>query len=301
MKPSPRALSAPELYFNRELSLLRFHERVLKQAERADTPLLERLRFLAISSTNLDEFFEVRVASVKKQVAYGVGVAGADGRTPKETLTAISVAAHALVDAQYRVLNERLLPELHAAGIRILRRSEWTDAQRQWITGFFAREVFPVLTPTAQDPAHPFPNIVNKCLNFIVEVSGEDAFGRPGGVAVVQAPRALPRLIRLAGEVAGQWDFVLLSSIIHANMADLFPGMDVNGCHQFRVTRNSDLWVDEERWTTCSTPSPASSPGENTVRPCASRSTTPALRPWLSSCCATSGSGVRTSIRSTGR
>jgi len=243
----PPALDAPELYLNRELSLLRFHERVLRQATRPDTPLLARLRFLTISSTNLDEFFEVRVSSVKQQATYGVGYRGPDGRTAQEALDEISVRAHGLVREQYRLLNDVILPELRDHGVRVLRRGEWTEGQRAWITGYFHDEVLPVLTPTALDPGHPFPNIVNKGLNFIVQVRGEDFFGRHGGVAVVPAPRALPRMIRLPPGVAGErWDFVLLSSVIHANIETLFPGMDILGCHQFRVTRNSDLWVDEE-------------------------------------------------------
>ena len=245
--PEAPALDAPSLFLNRELSLLRFHERVLRQATRADTPLLERLRFLTISSTNLDEFFEVRVSSIKQQASYGVSYGPPDGRGPKETLAEISVRAHALVREQYRLLNDVILPELREHGVRVLRRSEWTEAQRAWLAAHFHDEVLPVLTPTALDPAHPFPNVINKGLNFIVQVRGEDFFGRHGGVAVVPAPRALPRMFPLPPHVAGgPWDFVLLSSVIHANIETLFPGMTVLGCHQFRVTRDSDLWVDEE-------------------------------------------------------
>jgi len=244
---APPPLDAPELHLNRELSLLAFQERVLHQATREDTPLLERLRFLTISTTNLDELFEVRVSSVKQQATYGVGYRGPDGRTARDTLAELAARAQELVRRQYQVLNEVILPELRARGVRILKRAEWTPGQRQWIRAYFHDEVLPILTPTALDPAHPFPNILNKCLNFIVEVRGEDAFGRRGGVAVVPAPRALPRIIRLPEGIAGgPWDFVLLSSVIHANIHELFPGMTIRGCHQFRVTRNSDLWVDEE-------------------------------------------------------
>ncbi|HSD10746.1 MAG TPA: polyphosphate kinase 1 [Candidatus Binatia bacterium] len=242
---SPAASASP--FLNRELSLLQFNLRVLDQARDPSTPLLERLRFLTISSSNLDEFFEIRVAGLKQQIAAGVTTAGPDGLRPNEVLPRISEFAQQLVVQQYRILNELLLPALDREAIRILKRSTWNAAQRRWIQRYFEREVLPVLTPIGLDPAHPFPKIVNKSLNFVVSLQGTDAFGRQSERAVVQAPRVLPRLIQLPPEVAqAPFDFVMLSSIIHAHVGVLFPGMAVKGCNQFRVTRNSDLWVDEE-------------------------------------------------------
>ena len=240
-------LEDPGLYLNRELSLLAFQRRVLALAEAPETPLLERLRFLTICSSNLDEFFEIRVAGLHQQRAYGIAQAGPDGLSPTEQLQRIAAEAHEIVDRQYRVLNEVLQPALEEEGVRISRRQAWTPAQRAWARAYFENEVQPVLTPLALDPAHPFPRILNKSLNFIVGLEGEDAFGRESGLAVVQVPRALPRVLRMPEEVAEfDYDFAMLSSIVHAFVDEIFPGMTVTGCYQFRVTRNSDLWVDEE-------------------------------------------------------
>ncbi len=241
-------LKQPDLYINRELSLLEFNRRVLEQAKDSATPMLERLRFLCISSTNLDEFFEIRVAGLKQKVALGSVQAGPDNKTPQETLKAISVCARSLVEDQYRVLNEILVPALDAEHIRFIRRNHWNEAQADWVRKYFKEELLPVLSPLGLDPAHPFPLVLNKSLNFIVSLEGKDAFGRNSGVAVVQAPRALPRLIQLpAGQDSnGPHDYVFLSSVIHAHVDDLFPGMQATGCYQFRVTRNSELFVDEE-------------------------------------------------------
>jgi polyphosphate kinase len=236
----------PALYLNRELSLLEFNWRVLAQSKDSATPLLERLRFLTISTTNLDEFFEIRVSGLKQQVAYEITHAGPDGLSPKETLLRISAEARQLVEEQYRTLNDVLLPELETHDIRILKRAVWSPRQQRWIKRYFDHEVLPVLTPVGLDPAHPFPRVLNKSLNFVVQLEGADAFGRESGVAVVQVPRSLPRLIRLPDGGAGRHDFAMLSSIVHSQVEQLFPGMTVISCHQFRVTRNSDLWVDEE-------------------------------------------------------
>lgn len=244
---APIDLADPALYVNRELSLLEFHRRVLEQAKDESTPLLERLRFLTICSTNLDEFFEIRVSGLKQQVAYGVQQAGPDRVSAPETLKRISAVAHGIVDDQYRTLNEVLLPLLEREGIRVLKRALWNDRQQRWIKRFFNQQVLPVLTPMGLDPAHPFPRILNKSLNFVVQVEGEDAFGRSSGIAVVQVPRSLPRLIRLPESISdGQHEFVMLSSIVHEHVGELFTDMTVLSCHQFRVTRNSDLFVDEE-------------------------------------------------------
>jgi polyphosphate kinase len=241
-------LQDPALYINRELSQLEFNQRVLEQAKDANTPLLERLRFLCISSTNLDEFFEIRVAGLMQKIEIGSAQLDADRMQPQEVLAATGERAHQLVGEQYRVLNEVLIPELAEEGIRFVRRSEWTQKQEDWLRHYFENELLPVISPMGLDPAHPFPRILNKSLNFIVSLRGKDAFGRSGGTAIVQAPRALPRVIQLppGRDGNGQHDFVFLTSVIHTFVDQLFPGMSVRGCYQFRLTRNSDLFVDEE-------------------------------------------------------
>lgn len=237
----------PELFVNRDLSLLEFNRRVLAQALDARVPLLERLRFLTISSTNLDEFFEVRAASHREAALHGASQLTLDGRTPEETLTAISEVARDLVHDQYAALNGVILPALADAGIHLVRRTDWTSKQQEWAEEHFLTQVLPVLTPMGLDPAHPFPRILNKSLNFIVVVDGDDAFGRDADIAIVQVPRALPRVLRIpSGDPGSGMHMTLLSSVIHAHVAKLFPGMTIKGCHQFRVTRNGDLWVDEE-------------------------------------------------------
>lgn len=236
-----------ENFLNRELGLLAFNERVLAQAEDSRVPLLERLKFVSIVSSNLDEFFEVRVAGLKEHIALGSSSVGADGLSARQTFREIVPRAHALVDRQYETLNFSILPQLAEHGIHFLRRTHWNNEQAAWIRAYFFRELMPVLTPIGLDPAHPFPRVLNKSLNFAVELSGRDAFGRDSGAAVVQAPRSLPRVIRVPAEIAGcEYGFVFLSSILHAHVGELFAGMTVQGCYQFRVTRNSDLFVDEE-------------------------------------------------------
>lgn len=241
-------LKNPDLYINRELSLLRFNWRVLAQAMDEHTPLLERLRFLCISSTNLDEFFEIRVAGMKQKAELRSTQCGPDNLLPHEVLKSISEEAHQLVKEQYRILNHVLIPLLEQQNIRFIRRGDWNEPQESWLRSYFINELSPVLSPLGLDPAHPFPRILNKSLNFIVSLQGKDAFGRNSGFAIVQAPRSLPRLIRLPIDVegTGSHDYVFLSSVIHAYVSDLFPGMSVTGCYQFRVTRNSDMFVDEE-------------------------------------------------------
>ncbi|MCC7311124.1 MAG: polyphosphate kinase 1 [Sulfuritalea sp.] len=234
-------------FLNRELSLLAFNRRVLAQAADEHVPLLERLRFLCIVSSNLDEFFEIRVAGLKEQIKLGSHAGGADGMTPLEVYRRVTVLAHGLIADQYALLNDVILPALAREDIAFLRRSLWTEAQRDWIHDFFVNEVMPVLTPIGLDPSHPFPRVLNKSLNFAVELEGTDAFGRNSGAAIVQAPRALPRVIRLPKELSGiDHGFVFLSSILHEFVGELFTGMSVLGCYQFRVTRNSDLFVDDE-------------------------------------------------------
>src|SRR5688500_2697292 len=242
-----RRISLPAQFLNRELGILAFNRRVLAQAADDAVPLLERLRFITIVSSNLDEFFEIRVARLKEALKLGLPEPSPDARSPAEVLEAVSREAHTLVAEQYRLLNEVVLPALALQGIVFPRRESWSAAQREWIRDYFFRELLPVLTPIGLDPAHPFPRVFNKSLNLAVELEGRDAFGRSSRAAIVQAPRALPRVIRLPKEIAGaQHGFVFLSSILHAHVGELFAGMNVIGCYQFRVTRNSDLFVDEE-------------------------------------------------------
>jgi polyphosphate kinase len=250
-KPKPTATRVsrhtPEHFLNRELQALEFNRRVLAQAEDKRVPLLERLKFLCIVSSNLDEFFEIRLSGVKEQIKLGAAAAGPDGLMPLEVFRQVSARAQGIVERQYRLLNEEIFPALAKEGIRFLRRSEWTPAQQEWIRDYFFREMMPVLTPIGLDPAHPFPRVFNKSLNFAVELEGRDAFGRDSRAAIVQAPRVLPRIIRLPKSVAhGPNDFIFLTSILHAHVGELFTGMNVLGCYQFRVTRNSDLFIEEE-------------------------------------------------------
>ncbi len=241
------SFTLPEMFLNRELSLLQFNRRVLAQALDVRVPLLERLKFLCISSSNLDEFFEIRVAGIKQLMKAGSVQRLTDGMLPTELYEAISTAAHQLMAEQYAAFNEVVIPAMEAARIRFLRRGDWTQEVTSWVRDFFHAELLPVLSPIGLDPAHPFPRILNKSLNFIVSLQGKDAFGRNTGMAVVQAPRALPRVIRVPKSVSGgNDDFVFLSSVIHAHVDELFPGMEASGCYQFRVTRNSDLLVDEQ-------------------------------------------------------
>ncbi len=238
-------LGSMQLYINRELSFLEFNQRVLEQAKDERIPLLERVKFLCISCSILDEFFEIRVASLKELVEAGANQPGPDGLSAQDQLKAISTRATLLVDGQYTLLNDVLMPELARHGVVFLTPDSWSEAQHAWIAEYFAREVEPVLSPLALDPARPFPKILNKSLNFAIVVEGEDGFGRNSGLAVLQAPRSLPRLIRLPDEF-GRRQFVFLSTIVEAFVSNLFAGMSVRGCYQFRVTRNSDLFVEQE-------------------------------------------------------
>ncbi|GIX39334.1 MAG: polyphosphate kinase [Silanimonas sp.] len=219
---------------------------MLAQAEDPSIPLLERLRYLCISCTNLDEFFEIRVASLRTSVQFG-STATVEGLVPGALLNQIHEEAKALVDAQYQFWNETLRPALNEAGVRILPRDAWSAKQKRWLREYFENEIMPVLSPLGLDPAHPFPRILNKSLNVVVVLEGKDAFGRAGGMAIVRAPRSLPRIIRIPEEISGRpHDFVLLSAVLSAFVDEIFPGMKVKGAWQFRVTRNSELVVDEE-------------------------------------------------------
>ena len=245
MTASPEATDG-ELFLNRELSQLEFNFRVLAQAQDERMPLLERLRYLCIACTNLDEFFEVRVATVLTALEFGAPLLP-DRMDPQIALEKLHKLAGKLVEEQYQLWNDSLRPELNKAGVRVLTRESWNAKQRRWLQKYFNNEVLPVLSPLGLDPAHPFPRILNKSLNVVVVLEGKDAFGRKGGMAIVRAPRSLPRIIQLPEDISGgKHDFVFLSAVLTAFVDDLFPGMKVKGAFQFRVTRNSELFVDEE-------------------------------------------------------
>jgi polyphosphate kinase len=244
--PRDRSLEMPAL-LNRERAVLEFNRRVLAQARRADVPLLERLRYVCIVSSNMDEFFEVRFADYLEAARrLGSGVSMRD-------LEAVAADAHALVDDQYRAFNDDVMPRLEARGIVILNHSNRDEAQRRWVDTFFQRQVRPLLTPVGLDPSHPLPQVANKSLNFIARLGGKDAFGRENPFAIVKVPRVLPRVIRLPDKLAGvdaagrpRQAFVLLTSVIRAHLAELFRGREVEVFSQFRITRDSDLEVDED-------------------------------------------------------
>lgn len=235
-------LNSSDLYLNRELSYFQFNLRVLEQARNSRHPLMERLMFLLIFSSNLDEFYEIRVSGLKKQMEFGRQRPGADGKYPDEILKEINQQVRIAVQQQYRILNEELFPSLAEQNIRFLYRHEWNKQLAIWAREYFRDEILPVISPLGLDPAHPFPRLVNKSLNFILSLEGKDAFGRDSGLAIVPAPRSLPRLIKVPNSIMPDGDnFIFLSSIIHAHVGEFFPGMRVKECHQFRVTRNSDL------------------------------------------------------------
>ncbi|MCG8517594.1 polyphosphate kinase 1 [Marinobacter sp. CA1] len=239
--------TASENYFNRELSHLQFNYRVLQQALDPTHPLINRLIFCCIFSSNMDEFFEIRVAGLRQQIKYGRESTGPDGILPNQLLNEISQVAHQYITEQYDIINNVLIPEMEKENIHFVRRREWTPAQVEWVQRYFEEEILPVVNPIGLDPSHPFPRLVNKSLNFIVELDGKDAFGRETGMAIVPAPRSLPRLVRLPDEVCDGGDnLVFLSSMIHAHADQLFPGMEVKGCYQFRLTRNADLELEDD-------------------------------------------------------
>jgi polyphosphate kinase len=238
-------LKASQHYINRELSFLEFNQRVLAQAFDESVPLLERLRFLCISSSNLDEFFEIRVAGLKQLLELGSGQFATDTLSLQEQLAAIHQRAMRLCNEQYRCLNDVLMPALQKQGISLQGRAAWSPAAEKWLERYFENEIEPVLSPLGLDPARPFPRIQNKSLNFIVRLRGKDAFGRDSEHAIVQAPRSLPRVVPVPNE-GSERTLMLLSVIVHTFVQKLFAGIEVLGCYQFRVTRNSDLFVDEE-------------------------------------------------------
>ncbi len=233
------ALQARYPLLDRDTSIIAFNQRVLHWAEKPEVPLLERLRYLCIVSSNLDEFFEVRAEPHLAAWRAGTDEAGGMRR--------LMATAHELVQRQYQIFNEVLMPAMAAEGMRIVSHVDRTPAQRRWVREHFLREVKPLLVPVALDPAHPFPLVANKSLNFIVQLKGRDAFGRSNEIAIVKVPRVLPRVLRLPARVSGgETLFVMLSSVIRGHLPDLFPGREVGDFSHFRVTRDSDLWVDEE-------------------------------------------------------
>ena len=241
-------MSSADLYINRELSQFEFNKRVLAQAFDPDIPLLERLRFLCITCTNLDEFFEIRVAALKQRIEIGALAQGPEKLPAQQVFNILRQGMLDVVRQQYELLNDVLFPELTKAGVQFLQSEEWNAEQREWLRNYFLEQVVPVLTPLTFDPSRPFPRVLNKSLNFIVRLGGKDAFGRRRHRGMVQAPRSLPRVIRLPAELSadGRHQYVFLSSIIRVHVAELFPGLSVSGCYQFRVTRNSNLYVDDE-------------------------------------------------------
>jgi len=231
----------PVVLLNREQAILEFNRRVLAQAQRADVPLLERLRYICIVSSNLDEFFEVRFADMLDAAR------GPDRLVSHADVERVGRAAHTLINEQYAIFNEQVMPVLLEHGIVVLNHADRNEVQRRWVAKFFEREVRPLLVPVGLDPAHPFPQVANKSLHFIARLSGKDAFGRDNRIAIVKVPRVLPRVIKLPESVSeGKQAFVLLTSVIRAHLEELFTGRKVEAFSQFRVTRDSDLEVDEE-------------------------------------------------------
>jgi len=242
------ALPAADLYINRDLSQFEFNKRVLAQAQDPEVPLLERLRFLCITCTNLDEFFEIRVAALKQHIEIGAPAQGPEKISAQQIFDELRLGMLGVVRQQYELLNDVLFPELTRAGVHFVQSNEWSTEQQEWLSEYFLEQVVPVLTPLTFDPSRPFPRVLNKSLNFIVRLQGKDAFGRRRYRGMVQAPRSLPRIIQLPEHLCSEnsHDYVFLSSIIRVHVGELFPGLQVDGCYQFRVTRNSNLYVDEE-------------------------------------------------------
>ncbi len=245
-KSQPSVAPAPVRYLNRELSWLEFNQRVLDEALNPATPLLERMKFFCITASNLDEFFEVRVASLKQEIEDNVNLRTPDGRTPAETLREVTIRVRRLVDDAYRCWREELKPALAKNGIGFLPTATLDSEDRKWVDAYYRTKVHPVLTPLAIDPSHPFPQLLNKSLNLIVRLTATHTGEVRRRLAVVQVPRVLPRLVRLPRAEARAHDYVFLADLIGAHLADLFPGTQIEGWWTFRVTRNSELYIDEE-------------------------------------------------------
>ena len=245
-KSQPAVPAAPVRYLNRELSWLEFNQRVLDEALNPATPLLERMKFFCITASNLDEFFEVRVASLKQEIEDNVNFRTPDGRTPAETLREVTIRVRRLVDDAYRCWREQLKPALAKNGVRFLQAATLDDEDHHWADAYYRAKVHPVLTPLAIDPSHPFPQLLNKSLNLIVRLTATHTGEVRRRLAVVQVPRVLPRLVRLPRAEAREHDYLFLADLIGAHLADLFPGTQIEGWWTFRVTRNSELYIDEE-------------------------------------------------------
>src|SRR6202035_3621531 len=240
---TPEPFADPSLYINRELSWLEFNQRVLEEGQDPNNPLLERLKFLCIVASNLDEFFEVRVAGLKQQRLSNISAPGPDGLSPSEQLAPVSERVRKMVDDKYRLWNEELLPNLESNNIYFLPYDELTEEEKDYYSKYFAQSVYPVLTPLAVDPVHPFPQLLNKSLNVAVELEGAEI---STNLALVQVPRILPRLLLYKAGEKGVYRHIFIGNLIQAHVASLFHGVRVKGAYQFRVTRNSELYLDEE-------------------------------------------------------
>ncbi len=242
----PSGKPSKSAYFNRELSWLAFNRRVLGQAQDSRHPLLERVKFLAIVCSNLDEFFEIRVAGIIQQVDSGVTESSVDGLGPKESLRRIHSVVASLVEDQYACWHNHLMPALAAEGILVKIAAEFDQTELNWVTAYFHEQIYPVLTPLALDQSHPFPQLSNKTLNVVVSLDNPATPEIEQLVAILPVPRILPRLIQINPTNANPQCFVFISEIIKLCAGEFFPGYRVNGAHSFRVTRNSDLYIDEE-------------------------------------------------------
>src|SRR5213082_92251 len=239
-----RDFSDPTNFINRELSWLEFNRRVLEEAQDPTQPLIERVKFMTIFSNNLDEFFEIRVAGIKQQIQSETSDVGPDGMSPTETFNAIQRLVHELVAIQYDFWNKELMPALAKNGIRLHDVAQLTGKRAAWAKRYFQEEVFPMLTPLAVDASHPFPQLLNKSHNLLVRAKAQRG-GEPLH-AIVQVPRVVPRLILMPRGKDEPWDYIYLASLIKQHIDELFPGLILEGVHAFRVTRNSDLYVDDE-------------------------------------------------------
>src|SRR5437660_7411268 len=244
--PAANRFSDPRNFINRELSWLEFNRRVLEEAQDPTQPLIERVKFLSIFSSNLDEFFEIRVAGIKQQIESETSEIGPDGLSPSETFNAIQRLVHELVATQYDLWNKELMPALAKNGIRLHDVAQLTGKRAAWAKRYFQEEVFPMLTPLAVDASHPFPQLLNKSHNLLVRARAHQ--GGESLLAIVQVPRVVPRLILMPRAKSDDepWDYIYLASLIKHYIAELFPGLILDGVHAFRVTRNSDLYIDEE-------------------------------------------------------
>src|SRR5437764_6133254 len=245
-KDQEERFSAPENFINRELSWLEFNRRVLEEAQDPTQPLIERVKFMTIFSNNLDEFFEIRVAGIKQQIQSETSDVGPDGMSTMETFNAIQRLVHELVATQYDFWKKELMPALAKNGIRLHDVAQLTGKRAAWAKSYFQEEVFPMLTPLAVDASHPFPQLLNKSHNLLVRARAHQG-GEPL-LAIVQVPRVVPRLILMPRGKGDDepWDYIYLASLIKHYIAELFPGLILDGVHAFRVTRNSDLYIDEE-------------------------------------------------------